>query len=494
MVGQVLNKSSLIPEEIELPKENVQWSSVKLQEAVSKEFRLKASVFGIEGRHARESLDKCKWDLTRLVGPDGLADASYPNRFKRVWVDHSDYPIFQPAQINDINPKPTGYISELTQTNFDALRSVSGQILMTRSGRSGSIGRTSFVSETSSNRIFSDDLIRITCKEEGVAGFVYAFLNTKTGRALVKTNEYGAMIPHIEPHHLQSIPIPNPQPVLRKRIHDLIVESYSCRDKANMLLAEAQANLLDNLKLKPLRDVQPDGPEGDILLDNYSVKLSSVLGRFDAVFHRPVIRYISQTLFDNSKEVTFVGDSRISKQVVLPGRFARVYVEEGQGVPFFGGKQIHQLDPTDRKFLSLKIHGARIRSQLTIEEHMTLITCSGTIGKVALAPKHWDGLAASQHIIRIIPASEDVAGFIYVFLATDHGRELIKRYSYGSAVGEINAQHVSQVQIPFLNDTKAQCKINRLALEASDKLAEAYRLERKAIRITNDEVISIQAK
>lgn len=141
-----------------------------------------------------------------------------------------------------------------------------------------------------------------------------------------------------------------------------------------------------------------------------------------------------------------------------------------------------------RQVLTLEMEG--LPNQLKIEEHMTLITCSGTIGKVAFAPKHWEGLAASQHIIRIDPASEDIAGFIYVFLATNHGRELIKRFSYGSAVGEINAQHVSQVQIPILSDAKIQNKINQLALEASDKLAEAYRLEQKAIRITNEEVIS----
>lgn len=488
MVSQVLNKSSFAPEEIELPEEDLQWSSVKLQEAVSKEYRLKASVFGIEGRHARAALDNSKWGIIKLAGPLGAVDSLYPNRFKRIWVDHSSHPIFQPGQINDINPIPTGYISEITQTNFDELRVSKGQILMTRSGRSGSIGRTTYVSDTLHNRIFSDDLIRITCKEDGCAGYVYAFLNTKTGRALVKTNEYGAMIPHIEPHHLESIPIPNPQPILRKRIHDLVIDSYACRDRANEFFEEAQAILLEVLNLKHLREFQLEAKKSHSI--DYAVSLSQVAGRLDAAYHRPRVNSIIASLRSNSKELTCVGDPRISKQVILPGRFARVYVEEGQGVPFFGGKQLHQLDPTDRKFLSLKNHGARIRSQLKIEEHMTLITRSGTIGKVAFAPKHWEGFAASEHIIRIEPASEDLAGFIYVFLATEHGRELIKRFSYGSAVSEIDAQHVSQVQIPILSDAKIQNKINQLALEASDKLAEAYRLEQKAIRITNEKVIS----
>ena len=119
----------------------------------------------------------------------------------------------------------------------------------------------------------------------------------------------------------------------------------------------------------------------------------------------------------HAAEVTTIGDSRISKDVILPGRFARIYVEEGQGRVLFGGKQIYELDPSNKKYLSLSKHGTRISQELEIEENMTLITRSGTIGKVALVPKHWKHWVASEHIIRVVPTSNDVAGYINIFLS-----------------------------------------------------------------------------
>lgn len=494
MVNPSTEALELAPEPIELPEEELRWCSMNLQEVFQRESRLKAAVFDIEGRHARELLEECKWPVVPVAGSDGFASASYPNRFKRHWVEHSDYPILQPGQITEIDPKPTGYLSPLTRTNLDHLRAKRGQILMTRSGRSGSIGRTAYVSRTLDGKIISDDVIRIECWEPHTAGYLYAFLKTKTGRALVKSNEYGAMIPHIEPSHLESVPVPVPPPILRKQIHDLILHSYDLRDESNALLEEAEHLLCDALKLPPLMKLRPPAFDKTASLRNYSVNLSRLAGRLDASYHVPIIEAIMRRLKKEAAETTIIGDPRISSRIILPGRFARVYVEEGQGVPFFGGKQIHQLDPTDRKFLSLKIHGPRIKEQLWIEENMILITCSGTIGKVAFAPKHWKGLAANQHIVRVVPATADVAGFLYVFLITKYGHELIRRFSYGAAVYEIDDHHISQVPIPLLKDTSIQAKINSLALEANAKRTEAYHAEQKAIRITNEEVIHAKDK
>lgn len=43
-------------------------------------------------------------------------------------------------------------------------------------------------------------------------------------------------------------------------------------------------------------------------------------------------------------EVVKVGDSRMSQTVILPGRFKRAYIEEGNGIVFFCGKDIAELE------------------------------------------------------------------------------------------------------------------------------------------------------
>lgn len=120
---------------------------------------------------------------------------------------------------------------------------------------------------------------------------------------------------------------------------------------------------------------------------------------------------------------------------------------------------------------------------------MTLITCSGTIGKVSLVGKHWENWTANQHIIRIVPSSDDIAGYMNVFLASDYGYPLITRFTYGSVVDEIDDNHVRQIAIPLLKDKSIQKQINDLALEANEKRYEAYCLEQEATRAMNSDVI-----
>jgi len=268
-----------------------------------------------------------------------------------------------------------------------------------------------------------------------------------------------------------------------------VIRSYTLRDESNALVDKGERLLYDALNLPPLAKLRPPQFDKTVDLRNYAVKLSQLSGRLDASYHVPMVDAILRRLRKEAAEIATIGDPRISKRLILPGRFARVYVQEGQGVPFFGGKQLYELDPANKKYLSLKHHGERIRRELTLEQNMVLITCSGTIGKVALVPEHWGGCTGNQHIIRVVPASADIAGYLYVFLATDYGRELIRRFTYGSVVDEVTDHHVSDIALPFLKDAATQAEINRLALEANAKRTEAYHREQEAIRITNEQVI-----
>ena len=98
---------------------------------------------------------------------------------------------------------------------------------------------------------------------------------------------------------------------------------------------------------------------------------------------------------------------------------------------------------------------------------MTLITCSGTIGKVALVGKHWENWTANQHIIRVVPANNEIAGYLSVFLSSQYGYRLITHHTYGAVIDEIDATHVSQIAVPLLKNAEIQDRINKLALQAN---------------------------
>jgi type I restriction enzyme, S subunit len=187
--------------------------------------------------------------------------------------------------------------------------------------------------------------------------------------------------------------------------------------------------------------------------------------------------------------VTKVGDERISKRVVLPGRFKRVYVEAGQGVPFFGGKELLELDPSGKKYLSIKQHSNRIKAELQVHQNTILVTRSGTIGKVAITPRHWEGWIPSEHVLRTIPASNEIAGYLYAWLASDYALPLIQRFTYGAVVDEIDHHHLAQVVIPLPKNTETVKVISEIVLTANDKRTQAYQLEKDALRILDEKVI-----
>jgi type I restriction enzyme S subunit len=464
--------------------EPFKWSTVTLTDILGAGGRLEASVFNIEGRQARATIQQCKWPVTTVSGTNGLADASHRKRFKRIYVEKSDFPIFQPAQINEIYPKPATYISSKTRTDLANLRVQRGQILLTCSG---TIGNCTIVSKTLGEQIFSHDFIRITAKQTHDIGFIYAFLKTKIGNILLNTSNYGAVISHIEPEHLNNLPIPDPPPILKQQIHDLVMSSFGLRDESNDLMDDSQALLQAELKLPNICDFNPKYHSRD--LKSFSIRAGQLSGRLEATYHTPLVDVLRRHLVGHAKELTIVGDPQISKAMILPGRFKRVYVEEGQGVTFFSGKNIGELDPSDKKYLAFSQHNKRIREQLTLSENMILVTCSGTVGNIALVPKHWDGWAMTHDIIRLVAASHEMTGYLYAWLASPYGNTLIARYGYGAVVSHIEDHHLAEIDVPLLKDFAVQQSISEKVLAANQKRFEAYELEQKALKIIKEQVL-----
>ena len=471
--------------EIVINEKPLKWCPVALSDVVVRGNRLEASVFDIEAKQARNLIVHGKYPIITICGKDGMASSYVCGRFKRVWVKKSDMPIYQPSAITDIKPAPDGYISRSTKTDVEALRVHKGQVLMTCSG---TIGKVSYVSKTLDGKIFSHDLLRIDCRNETDAGYIYAYLKSKTGNKILLTNSYGAVITHIEPEHLNTVPIPNASKEIKVRIHNLIVRSYALRDESNELIDKATEMLIEELHLPDIDAFDVDLYKNGEAVDTFNVRLSDISGRLDASYHVPISEAIVEHLQKYAEEVTNVGDARISKEIILPVRFKRVYVDEGYGKVLIGGKQLYELDPYNKKYLSSTKHD-KLLKMLEVHENTTLITRSGTIGKIALVPKHWECWVPSDHIIRVVPANKDIAGYLNIFLASAYGFKLITRFTYGAVVDEIDDNHVRAIPIPLLKNHEVQKQINDLALEANQKRYEAYQLEQEALRIMDADVI-----
>lgn len=461
------------------------WCSISLSEVVARGSRLEATVYDVQARKARAVVDNCVYERRRITGQDGIAEAYTCARFKRNWVEKSAFPIFQPSSILDLYPKPDGYIAGNTATDIDALRVKKNQVLVTCSG---TIGKTAFVSDTLDGSIFSHDLLRITCADPGDAGYLYAYLKSNTGNKMLTTNQYGAVVSHIEASHLQEIPIPYPDRTVRGEISGLIEQSFKLRDEANCYWEKATELLYRNLGLDDFYAFKSRVIGQTV--NTYSVRLSALAGRADASYHNKLASAILDKLRESGALIEKLGNAELSDSVFLPQRFKRVYVSEGHGTKLFGIKQITTLDPFTEKYLALGCISKALQKQLLLEPGMILVSRSGTIGNICIVPPHWKHWIASEDLIRVCPKKE-LEGYIYCFLACDYGNALMKRYAFGSVQDHIDCEQVAAFPIPRLKDKNAEREINDKVIQCNELRSEAYRLENKAVSLLEKKVLRV---
>jgi type I restriction enzyme, S subunit len=257
----------------------VKHATVTLADVLKAGGRLEATVFNIEARRARELIQNCKWGIEYLTNTRLVSSVSYPGRFKRNYVTKSvGKPFILPSQISEVNPQPTKWIYGIDGLNLSKLTPAIGDLLMTRSG---TIGKCSFVGKTLAGRVMSDDLIRFVPRSH-LQGYLYIFLTSQTGQLLLKTGNYGAVIQHIEPTHLEDIPVPIASDDIVAEIHEAIVKSFALRDESNALILSAQKSLIAELDLPPLEEIETRQFRNDADVVNFSVSVGQLTQRIDA--------------------------------------------------------------------------------------------------------------------------------------------------------------------------------------------------------------------
>ncbi len=163
-------------------------------------------------------------------------------------------------------------------------------------------------------------------------------------------------------------------------------------------------------------------------------------------------------------------------------KFSRTYVDDPEfGVPFLGGSALQQADLSNLPLLSKQqAHGAQLR-HLEIKRGMTLITCSGTIGKMAYARPEMEGIWSSQHVMKIVPDEAKIpSGYLYAFLSSKFGVPLVVSGTYGSIIQSIEAHHIAGLSVPRFGDA-LEHEIHELVEEAARLRSEASRDFQQAI-------------
>ena len=164
-------------------------------------------------------------------------------------------------------------------------------------------------------------------------------------------------------------------------------------------------------------------------------------------------------------------------------QFVRNYVSSPEhGVPFLTGSTMLYADFIHADLLKKPDATSPRLAHLRIEEGTTLVSCSGTIGRMVYARAEMSGMWSSQHAIKIVPDPALVRpGYLHAFLSGRFGLPLVTGGTYGAIVQHIEPQHVARIPVPLAPDD-VQEQAHRLVTEAAAMRSAASAKLRAIIR------------
>ncbi|MBK1667653.1 hypothetical protein CKO28_06350 [Rhodovibrio sodomensis] len=212
--------------------------------------------------------------------------------------------------------------------------------------------------------------------------------------------------------------------------------------------------------------------------------------RIDAWFYDPSKNEVVKQVWDLAAQegvaVKTIGELiEHPGDVFYPGRHKRNYCEPGSGaLPFLSGTNVLQVRPFDVKWQPRAYKAAW---KHVVDKGWILVTRSGSVGRVVFVGDVLagfpvkDGVAVSEHVIRIIPDEDEVhPGYLFAFLASETGKILLGQGIYASVVQHITPDHVKAIPVP-IPDEKTQKEIGEAVYKAERQRAEIFQLTNEAI-------------
>jgi type I restriction enzyme S subunit len=345
-----------------------------------------------------------------------------------------------------------------------------GMILVTGYGTIGSIR---IVDDIIQGCAIADNVTRIIPKQH--LGFIACFLSSSIGNKLLNDYASGSAVRFIQAPQIGKIPVP----VIGNNTFELINHNFlravSCREQSHELLQKANTLVLRYNNLPPLSSIKPETLDADVEVEIRMTGLDEFTQdyRLDAHFYNPMAKFVIDQISQKKYETL----KNLSNEIIMGKRFKRNYVETEHGTPFLSGKNIIQIRPETNFLSNTEIS---FIDDLLVKQNWTLITCSGTLGRVCFVYKNYEEFAASQHILRVNPNENLIdPAYLNCFLSSDYGYHQLLRYRYGSVIDEIDDKNIESVLVP-LPSKEQQKEIGDLVRQAYELRAEAIKLEDEA--------------
>ncbi len=420
------------------PWHHAKWGEVKTSIFWGGERRMEAENYLSSGYGIRLAMDARTTSKMRL---EDLARVWQPSRLKGIQLSKEYGTAFLAAtQVFDLRPVPRKFLS-LDRTDSVKERMVSrGQIMVTCSG---SVGRATLAHVPHENTLISHDLLRVTPLDERAWGWIYAYLRSSQGRAMMSAAQYGHIIKHLEPSHLRSLPVPALRDDLMREFNAKATRILDLRIKAYASAAQAEAEFAACFP-SLVRAKQETG---------FIVSASSMFSgrrRLEASCFTPTSGEIEAAFSKDARRVDMLAN--VTKRIFVPGRFKHVYGDGG--MPYLDSADILEVNPDITKFVLSLSHEEQ--KAYHVEPGWLLIPCSGqvygNIGHSVLATDWHTAKIHTNHLMRVVPNEQIRSGYLQCVLGhPELGRPRIVKFAFGSSVPEIAPNDILPIAVPRLD-------------------------------------------
>jgi restriction endonuclease S subunit len=454
------------------------------------DLRLDASFHLSEGRVTRKVLEMSP------LGNNKLSDVSenifYGGRSKRIYVDTEYFgiPFMSSSDMLKIDTSSYKFISKKLTKNLDSFLLKEGWTLISRSG---TIGNTVYVNKDFENKAASEHIIRVIPNEKISSGYLYAFLTSRYGYALMTQGTFGAVIQHIEPDYLAQLPIPIISKTKEQEIHELIVKSSNWRVEANRLLRKADLLFSNAINIDKGLFERLTHPNESAIASSFKIKRSEIttLSLRSRTYSQRMKMIVD--IFKNVKNDRLV--DVLEFPPIKGGRYKRVEVSESSpnAVELLNQGDIHNFKPKGKTIS--KVHIDSIADQ-TARRNMIIVPAVGTLGENEIFGRplfvygYLEGKVLTEQLLRIVANPDKIApGYLFIVLKSKLFFRIFRSLVFGTNLLYHIIPLLEAIPIPRLS-IELEAEIDRKIKQAYEQLTLAINTEAEAISLIEKEIES----
>ncbi|AJE43330.1 methylation-associated defense system restriction endonuclease subunit S MAD5 [Streptomyces nodosus] len=366
-------------------------------------------------------------------------------KFSRVYLDDLNHTVPFLGS-TDMMEADFSFLPQLSTKVADKFPYLEVEPGMTLISCSGTVGRMAYVRPDMAGIWSSQHVMKVAANTERIpSGYLYTFLRSKFGVPMIASSAYGAIIQHIEPHHIADLPVPRFEENLEERIHRMVELSARLRARFQTGLVTATEDFFRSVDLPELIDICWHQQERDLGFEVGEVGPTTLR----ALNFAPRARRLIEKL-DTAPNKT-LGEICSGGQLSRGVRFKRIDSDPEHGVQLVGQRQAFWLRPEGRW-----ISTAATPEEVFAEDETILVAARGTLGenevycRPILAAGSWTQYAFSEDFLRILSGDPDIPGaYLFAFFRSEAAFRLLRSMSTGGKQQDIHEALRAEIPIPI---------------------------------------------